>query len=230
MRMMKKSTLAWLLATLALIAVQNPAEAGIIRSPTAAVAASGSLFGSPNDTINQSGLSSGFTSGVTDFDTYDPTNVSHAGGFSGVWISGNGFLTPPQFMTYDLGSSFAIERVAFWQQGGTGSQINAFEIFADDDGSPVDDLGTSIGAFNPTMGTTFGQVFNITDVSTQFLHMRITSGQHGTSTRPAIGEFAVDQTVASTPVPEPSTYALFLTGLAAVGIMNRRRKRYNKQP
>ncbi len=50
------------------------AHGGLVLAPVAATTSSIALGGTPNNLRNQSGLSIGFTSGVTDFDTYFASN------------------------------------------------------------------------------------------------------------------------------------------------------------
>src|SRR6185436_12877547 len=89
--------------------------AGPIISPVSAVVNSGGTDPSTSivNTLNRNGLSVGFTSGVTDFDTYLAGNPTHTFGFTNAeWFSSSGTTTAS--VTYDLGSILLIDRLALW--------------------------------------------------------------------------------------------------------------------
>ena len=94
---------------------QSRQKAGAIVSPTA-----GTRYGSRvlsrrcaiERTIDQSGLTAGFTSGVTDFDMYIGTSPSHIVNFNTEWFAPGGTFT--QNIDYDLGALYSGFRMAFW--------------------------------------------------------------------------------------------------------------------
>ena len=92
----------------------NFIQAGVILQATDATTDMGfGNFGSLNNIRNQSGLSTGYTSGVTDFDTYIAGNPTHnGGGTSTIWDSNN--YTTTGHIDFDLGGSFSIESFALW--------------------------------------------------------------------------------------------------------------------
>ena len=109
------------LATVVAVGVFVHAEssrAAAILSPTSVVANTlGELAAGFEDEnlINQSGLSSGFTSGVTDFGTYIGSSPTHLGpGNSG----SVGYASPNSITTgdieFDLGGVFQITRMVLW--------------------------------------------------------------------------------------------------------------------
>src|SRR5262245_6199090 len=92
-----------------------PARAGVILQPASVSTDMGTGLGSPNRVINQSGLSAGYTSGVTDFDTYiarKPTHNSSDG--RNIW--GSDFSNTGNF-DFDLGGTYAIGAFALWNYG-----------------------------------------------------------------------------------------------------------------
>src|SRR5262245_17023920 len=65
------------LLALALALTPAQARAGVILQPASASTDMGTVFGSPDNVRNQSGLNSGYTSGATDFDSYVAGNPTH---------------------------------------------------------------------------------------------------------------------------------------------------------
>ena len=82
------------------------ADAAIIRSPISVTTDSS---GNINSTIDQSGLTIGFNSGVDDFDDYFALDPLHSVIFSS-WVGDYGDITPT--FDYDLGHIFEIDRLA----------------------------------------------------------------------------------------------------------------------
>ncbi|MEO0416922.1 MAG: PEP-CTERM sorting domain-containing protein, partial [Verrucomicrobiota bacterium] len=92
-----------------------------------------------DNAINQSGLSVGYISGVTDFDAYLAGDPEHAAGES--WIAAD---PAPGSITFDLGSVFNLDGMAMWGPG-TLLDVRNFELFASSTGD-VDSF-TSLGSF-----------------------------------------------------------------------------------
>jgi hypothetical protein len=70
----------------------------------------------PNGAINQSGLSTGYTSLATDFDTYIASNPTH-NTINNDWISAVGTLTG--HFDFDLGGTFLVQSFALWDIAAT---------------------------------------------------------------------------------------------------------------
>ena len=172
-----------------------------------------------NNLINQSGLSSGYTSGVTDFDTYIASSPTHNGNLTGsIWFSTQGNRTGD--LEFDLGSILTIQSMALWNRGSDASDnIIGFTLFADDNAafsSP-----TSLGGFtaNPNTGSTSAvlpEVFTFTPTAASHVRLRITS-PNGSGLFTSAGEVAFE----SSAIPEPTSLLLFATGCAV--LMRRRR-------
>src|ERR1700726_3393494 len=113
------------LAAVALFGQVNPVQAGPILSAVSVTASSIDPFGfNPANLINQSGLSAGYTSGVTDFDTYVPvTTVANINAAVEVGRAG----APPASFTFDLGSPSSMNAIAIWNLFGT-SALNTFTV------------------------------------------------------------------------------------------------------
>ena len=113
-----KATLTLLALAVTLLGGLAPtAHAGLILQPAAASTNMGTFPGSsPDNTRNQSGLSTGYTSLVTDFDTYIASNPTHNSNlFANVWVSAIGTLTGN--FDFDLGGTFTIQSFALWNFG-----------------------------------------------------------------------------------------------------------------
>ncbi|NEP38207.1 MAG: discoidin domain-containing protein [Okeania sp. SIO2G4] len=188
----------------------DQAKAALIVSPVGATATSEFTPGGEiGNTIDQSGLSIGFTSGVDDFDAYLGLNPIHSILFSGnEWFTN--FQGASQTVTYDLGSVLAIDRLALWNEEGAG--IFSFNILSSNDGmnfstvlSGVSPIDNPPNTDYPAEVIDFGSVVNA-----QFVQFEITACDPNVC---AIGEVAFATAETAESVPEPT----FLLGLLAVG-------------
>lgn len=166
--------------------------------------------------INQSGLSAGYTSGVSDFATV-AGGTNHNGGNA----LNSGFSVGPfgQF-SYDLGSALSLDGLAFWETQNSGSVLE-FNLYADTNQNFGDGVGAFLGSFLATasgLTTSSAQTFGFSAVSTQFLHIDIITTDGGAA--PGIGEIAFRGAMV---VPEPSTLAIFVLGM--IGLASRRFKK-----
>jgi hypothetical protein len=207
----------------------STAHAALIVSPSGASASS--TFSASFDignTIDQSGLSTGFISGVTDFDTYlsgSPTHTSTASGNE--WFTAQGVTSAT--VTYDMGSALALDRLALWNEEFSG--FGTGDISISGDGISFTGLGT-INPIDSPAGSDYGaQVFNLGDFTAQFIRFDI-SGCPQPDGDPSllcgIGEVAFATSTDGgngqpTPVPAPATLLLFGLGLAGLGFGLRRR-------
>ena len=113
-----------LIRTLAFIVLPVSCQslsAGLILQPTS-VSTDMGVFSTTSTpaiaTVNQSGLSagSGYTSQVTDFDSYIATSPTHLSSGLGIrWASADG--TTVGNFDFDLGGTFTIESMALWNWG-----------------------------------------------------------------------------------------------------------------
>ncbi len=181
----------------------------------------------PQLTIDQSGLSSGYTSGVTDFDTYTSGIPTHTSNFGNRWLFNQAGI--PGTVDYDLGAEYTIETLAFWNYGGsnnpTGIAINTFNLFTSNDSTFGS--STNVGSFTSSSpgdpGVSPVEIFNLTDSTARYVRMQITS-HFGNGTFAGFGELAFETNADADPIPEPSTYILFLTGLVGIGVIQWKRR------
>ena len=128
---------------LAALFISSATFAGVIIQPVAASTDLGTSVGSSANVINQSGLSVGYTSGITDFDDYYFSTPGHNSDDNGaIWASASPFV--PGNFDFALGSMVLIESMMIWncndQRG-----VYGFNLLADD--NPTFSSPTVLGSF-----------------------------------------------------------------------------------
>lgn len=227
---MKNSLIAFALGSLAVGCISLPAHADQIRSPSSVLSNTGGDFGAGytiQNAINHSGLSTDFTNGVTNFDTYLAGNPSHS-----FVASGNEWFTPldvtSSTIVFDMGAQYNINRLALWNEEFAG--INSMSVFTSND--PTFGTSTSVGSFNPTDNPPgvdyFSQVFTLTSTNARYVELNVTGPNPLTAegNYVSMGEIAFATTNSTTSTPEPGAIALFSSlCISGAALLRRRRAR-----
>jgi hypothetical protein len=214
-----------LLSAAIALTLGNLAHANVIMSAVGAtINGGGPGFGSISNTYDQSGLSSSFTSGTTDFDLYLATNPTHTLVYAGnEWFSNSGSSTAS--VTYDLGANYLVEALALWNEEASG--ISTLDLFGSTDGSNFSAISLGLNpADNPSGFDYSAEVFSFAQVDTRYIRFDMSGCPQEPSTFSAcaIGEVAFSIASATgNAVPEPGTLALFGLGLAGLGMQKRRK-------
>lgn len=221
---MKTSLLA--VSVIAWGAGASPAVAQQIIAPASAtIDVSGPGFGSIGNTFDQSGLSTKYTPGVTNFDAYIASNPTHTVSFGGFeWFSNQGSTSAQ--VTYDFGSILGIDRLALWNEEASG--IGLLNLLSSSDGTTFTSLGLFIPQDNPGNAAYPAQVFSFAPTLTRFVQFQMSGcPQANPAGFPAcaIGEVAFRSAAVAAAAPEPATWAMMLLGFGVVGGALRRRRK-----
>lgn len=210
------------LALIAFVAMAIDARADVVRSATSVVSAPPVLGAFSFDrTIDQSGLTIGYVSGVTDFNTYIGLSPTHLGVSDPTPNFAASPTTVPQNIDYDLGATYPVTKMAFWNYPfNTLGPVTSLDVFTANNAGfagaffagsflPADDAASDVNQV---------QVFDLADSNARYVRLRIT----GQATIEAIGYSEVAFGV----VPEPFTVGYIavaaVTLLSAAGRTRRR--------
>lgn len=208
----------------ALLASAAQAGPGFIIAPVSAtVDTNGPGFGSITNTFDQSGLSAGYTAGVTNFDDYIASAPSHTTTFNGFEFFANSGTNSLQ-VTYDFGAATVINALALWNEEASG--IASLNLLTSNDGINFTSLVSGLSPTNNTVDY-FADVFAFGAVSARYVRFSASGcPQSGIGAFPgcAIGEVAFRTgTLAAPGVPEPASWAMMIAGFGLVGAAMRRR-------
>jgi hypothetical protein len=209
-------------ATAFLLAADAVQGQKIVSAVGATINSGGAGFGSIANTYNKAGLLTGYTSGVTDFDSYLAGNPKHNYVYEGnEWFSNEG--TTSASVTYDLGSAMQINKLALWNDEAAG--IGLLSLFGSIDGVTFSLLSSGLTPTNNPNDQNYGaDVFGFSSMNMRYMRLDMSScpqsGQIFNSC--SIGEVAFR--TASTTVPEPSTVGMLSLGMIGLVVAARRRK------
>lgn len=175
------------------------------------------------NSIDQSGLSSGYTSGITDFDTYIGGTPSHSLiAVDKEWFASSGVTSG--LVDFDLGGVYSLDRVAIWNEDATGvSRLNIYtsldSLFA---------VNTLVGTFsltnNPRDTDYFADVLSLAALTdARYVRFDILGAypdDKGSANQASLGEVAFSVS----PVPIPAAAWLFGTALIGLIGFGKRRK------
>lgn len=201
----------------------GPATAGVILQPKSVTVVTGGTAAGYYITslIDQSGLSTKYKPGVTDFDTYVAAKPLHAVD-RGEWLSAGPTTTAR--ITFDFGELVEITGFALWNEDATSMRFITAR----------NDIG-AFGGFSFNEPSPFGQAYGPTVKNHQLIRTRtITFDIAGCNAAGAqyngcgIGEVIFESTKAAPPpggaVPEPGAWALMIMGLLGAGSAIRRQR------
>jgi hypothetical protein len=221
---MKHKVLKACVMMAALAATASVAAAAVIVAPVSGVINSGGPgFGSLSYTYDQSGLSNGYVSGVTDFDVYLATNPTHTISFDPYeWFSNQG--TSSASVTYDLGSVMQIDRLALWNEESSG--IGSLDLYGSTDGNVFNLIVSGLLPTDHPLANYGADVFNLGSVNVRYVRFDMSGCPQpnvGSFNACAIGEVAFSSGGGAGAIPEPGTAVLLGLGIAGLGLIRRKR-------
>ena len=207
-------------AAIASVGALLPANAAIIGAVSGVITSGGPGFGTLTETLDQSGLSATYTSGVTDFGTF-VAGTTHTPIFAGFeWFSEFGSTTAS--VTYNLGAKLLIDKMALWNEESSG--IGLLDLLVSDDGITFTSLLAGLLPTDNPVAAYSADVFAFGATAFQFIRMDMSKCPQplpGSFPSCAIGEVAFNQVAA---VPVPAGGLLLLAALGGLGLLRRRNK------
>lgn len=167
------------------------------------------------NTIDQSGLSDSYVSGVTDFDVYIGLSPTHTRNNNPENFAASRSL-PPLNIDYDLGEVLSVTQLALWNYPfGNSAGIIDFNVFTAElpDFSDSEFVGAFTALDDGNGDVNNVQVFDLIDSDARYVRLEVVSVARGNGTGLSEIAFAT--------IPGPATAAVFL--IAAV--FGRRRRR-----
>lgn len=218
-----KSLMVGAATALSLVA-GSAANATIVSAVAGTINSGGPGFGSLTDTFNQSGLSTGYVSGVTDFNTYIASGPTHTISFSGFeWFSNSG--TSSASVTYDLGSVMSIDALALWNEESSG--IGMLDLFGSTDGMSFFSLALGLSPTDHGLSPYLADVFTFAATNLRFIRFDMSNCPQpnvGSFAACAIGEVAF-RTADGDVIPLPAAGWLLLSGVGALSVARAKRRK-----
>jgi hypothetical protein len=218
--------IATVLASLTALVPTAGAEV-VMLDPTSVTSAMGSLssggYADLPNLINQSGLSSPYTSGVTNFTSYTNTTTA-LGGDQYTWTAAQGYVTGN--VDFYLGGTYTLDALSLWTLAGAAQTISVKQFTLLASNSSTFSTYTTLGTYTATepginSTSVSAQVFDFTATSASYIRIEIQSN-YGNMNYSGMGEVAFGAVI-----PEPSSLAL--CGIAGVvGLVVARFRRRSK--
>lgn len=209
-----------ILAAAALTLAASGASAATIIGAVSATASNTTPGFGIGHTIDQSGLSVNYVSGVTDFDTYIGLSPMHSLSASTEWFGALGSTSAT--VEYDLGAVFSIDRLALWNEESSGFGTGLISVSTD--GITYSNL-TTINPFDNPLADYPAEVFGFAATSLRYFRMELSGCPQidpGSYNSCAIGEVAFATAAA---VPVPASLPLLVGALGAFGFLRRKRNK-----
>lgn len=201
---MNRSCLAFSVALS--LALASAGRGAVILQPASVSTGMGAVLAA-GQVVDQSGLSVGYTSMVTDFDSYVASHPSATATTGSVWTSSQG--TRAGNFDLSFGTPYVVDAIAFWNLGTSDpSAIQTFTITLSNDPSfAVSTIFTGFTAGRPGTGQAADvQVFNFAPTSASYLRLGVVNTWSPTSFGTGFNEIGVRV------VPEPGSVWLLGTG------------------
>ncbi|MEM1237466.1 MAG: VPLPA-CTERM sorting domain-containing protein [Pseudomonadota bacterium] len=217
-----------LAATVFVIALGGMAKAATVVAPVSVTTDLDPLSAAydVNNVINQSGLSTGYTSGVTDFSTYIATNPTEPNG-TGFTFAGELRTFSGNFV-FDLGGLYSVSQLALWNRGPSLQGIQDFSLYSSDTsgfagGSLISSFTASAGVSNSAAASNGArlQVFGFAETQARFIRLEVSSVYGNCCV--SLSEVAFDGAPVSA-VPVPASLPLLAVGFIALGALGRRKR------
>ena len=181
--------------TIACLATASPVAAGFITSPTAVLENTGGEFSNGyaiTNAINGSGLSTGFTSGFTDFDAYLAGNPLHTNQ-SAFYEWFTPLNVTSSTVIFDLGVTGSINRIALWNEEGSGVASLVVQTSNDAAFGSFTAAGSFIPINNPDGSMYPAEVLALTASTGRYVRLFVTGPQANfTFNGIGLGEIAFD--------------------------------------
>lgn len=218
-----------LIAGVCCLSTASTANAGfIVQAETVVSSTASTDLYAASQLNDQSGLSTAYTSGVDDFDTFIASNPVHGNTAESAWSTA--LYTLNSTLDFSFDQSYAFESIALWNRGTQqygqdfNNQIGTFQLYSSSDETfgNLMLIGEYAAAANLGIITAVeAEVFNFNAVETAYLRMVITQPQANGILLSA-SELAFEATAVSA-VPVPASVWLMGSGLLGLaGFMRRK--------